>query len=575
MGSRRRGEGAQGGRGARKSAVSIRPVKTANVPIGSNAALWLRAHWKLALLAIVFLHLLLAYLVFLPQPHTGGDNAGYLTLAKSLLQRHQYRDLYDPAEPIHTQYPPVYPAILAVALTLGLKPWVQLKIINILFSAVAVAFSYLWIRRHGRPEMAVGVAAILALAPGVLDQGHWLLSDVPFWAITMVAVWAWQRVPEGFNKHFIIAVVMTVVAYFTRSAGLPLLIAAFGWLALRRRWSQLAVFAAVIIPLAFLWWLRAKSKGGVDYVSQFWSLDPYNPALGRIHFIDLFTRMRDNGGHYISRHLPVLLFGKEGMVPLSVIIIALGVYGWVRHMRHPGIGELFLPLYIGLLLVWPAVWSGERFLLPALPFILFYAGDGLVRLTRMLTRNAARVPAFVACVLLIFFGVPATMEAHAFSQQCMSEYRAGDRYACLPEPYKDYYHIAELSPRLLPDHSAVLSRKARSFYIISNGVPGRQFPLSDDPAKFFAEAASAKARYVVYDGLDALSQAYLAPVLLRKSNAFCILFSLGPERAAVFGIDLATAAQDQQPGTGSFRQCDESYWRSAAVRDSVMRGLIQ
>lgn len=572
MGSKK---GKQVGRSAGRQVKAKTPP--AHLPTRPPAYLSpLRANWHWGLLALVAIHILLHYLVFLPQPHTGGDNAGYLTLAKSLLERHQYRDLYDSTEPIHTQYPPVYPLILAVGIMLGLKPWVQFKIITIAFSALAVAFTYLWIRRRGRPELALGVAAILAVAPGVLDQGHWVLSDVPFWGITMVAVWAWQRLPDGFNTRFAVAVVMTVLAYFTRSAGLPLLIGASAFLVWRRRWPQLAVFAATIGPLAFLWWLRAKQKGGVDYVSQFWSLDPYNPAAGRIHFFDLFTRMRDNGGHYVSRHLPVLLFGREGMVALSGLIILLGLYGWIVRMRRPGVSELFLPFYIGLLLVWPAVWSGERFLLPALPFILFYAGDAIARLTRLVVRNGTRLPAFVACLLLILFGIPATTEAHRMSELCMQEYRGGDRYACLPDAYKDYYHIAELAKRILPEHSAVLSRKARSFYIISGGVPGRQFPLSDDPEKFFAEARAARARYVVYDGLDALSQAYVVPTLLKHPGAFCILFSLGQERAAVFGIDLAGATSiEQRPAAGAFKPCGDEYWKNSAVRDSLQQGLIR
>ncbi|HEX6559313.1 MAG TPA: hypothetical protein VF021_07615, partial [Longimicrobiales bacterium] len=210
----------------------------------------MRKHWKWALVLLMVAHVGLSLLVFEPEPHTGGDNAGYLALAKSLLQNHQYRDIYDPAAPPHTQYPPVFPAILAVAITLGVKPWVQLKLLIVAFSAAAVAFSYLWMRRHGRPELATGVAAVLAFSPGVLAQNHWVLSDVPFWAMTMVAVWAWQRMPDGLRARFFVAVLLTTLAYFTRSAGLPLLLAAGAWLAWRRRWKQLIVFAAVIVPLA-------------------------------------------------------------------------------------------------------------------------------------------------------------------------------------------------------------------------------------------------------------------------------------------------------------------------------------
>lgn len=543
--------------------------------MGAHFGLLLRTHWKWVLATIVAVHVLLALLSFQPAPHTGGDNAGYLTLARSLLERHAYLDLYDSTAPPHTQYPPVFPAILAVALTLGLTSWVKLKLVIIAFSATAVAFSYLWMRRRGRPELATAVGLLLAISPGVLEQTHWVLSDVPFWAITMIALWAWQRMPNDLRTRFVIAVFATVLAYFTRSAGLPLLIAAFAWLALHRRWKQVAIFAAAIAPLAFLWWLRSKSQGGVDYVSQFWSLDPYNPAAGRIGLADLFTRVQENGARYTSRHLPVLLFGVEGLLPVSILIFGLASYGWVlriRHLRRAAIGELFLPLYIGLIMVWPAVWSGERFLLPALPLLLFYAGDGLVRLARMLSLSITRLVPAAAAALLVLFGLPATAEQVRIGRECTAQFRAGDQYACLPEPYKDYYRIAELAPRILPDRAAVLSRKHRSFYIVG-GVAGRQFPLSNDPDTFFREAAEARARYVVFDGIDGLAQNYVAPVLLRKSNAFCILFGLGQGRAIVFGIEPA-AARTAQPGDGSFAPCGDEYWRSVAVKDSVLTGLI-
>jgi hypothetical protein len=529
------------------------------------------------LAGLIVLHVMLALLVFQPAPHTGGDNAGYLTLARSLLERHEYLDLYDPAEPPHTKYPPVFPAILAIALALGLKPWVQLKLLTVGFSALAVAFSYLWIRRRGRPELATGVGLLLAVSPGVLEQSHWVLSDVPFWALTMVAIWAWQYVSPSLRGRFIIAVAMTACAYFTRSAGLPLLLAAGTWLALRRRWLQLASFAVVIVPLALWWWLRARVPGGVDdYATQFWAIDPYNPAAGRIGMADLFSRIGDNAGRYLSRHLPVLLFGKEGMLPVSVSIVALALYGWIMRIRKPGIGELFFPIFLGLLLVWPAVWSAERFLLPALPFVLFYAGDGLVRVARLMSRHAARLVPAAAAALLILFGIPATSEAIRSGRQCTQIYRAGDRYACLAQPWQDFFRMAELAPRVLPDDAVVLSRKERSFYIVG-GVRGRHFPLSPEPTTFFEAAANARARYVVFDGLDGLSQSYLAPVLLGRVEAFCILFSLGRDGPVLFGIDSAAATRLPDTGArsgGSFAQCGNEYWRSPAVKDSLYNGLI-
>jgi len=237
-------------------------------------------------------------------------------------------------------------------------------------------------------------------------------------------------------------------------------------------------------------------------------------------------------------------------------------------MRRPRISELFLPLYIGLLLIWPAVWSGERFLLPALPFILFYAGDALVRLLRMTAPPAARlVPAAVAGVLVLM-GIPQLSQATQLSSECMALYRAGDRYACWSQPWKDYAAIAEVVPRALPDKSAILSRKPRTFYVIS-GVPGQVFPLNPAPDSFFKAVRETGARYVLFDGIDALAQAYVAPVLMSRSNSFCIMFGLGQDRATLFGIRPAMAPP---PSTPNFELCGPEFWRSAAIRDSVLNG---
>ena len=544
---------------------------------GSRFGLLLRAHWKLVLAATVLLHIVVAYLALFPAPHTGGDNAAYRALARSLLERHEYREIYDPLAPIHTQYPPGFPLILALASIVGINTWFKIKLLIIAFSATAVAFSYLYIRRHGRPELATGVALLIALAPGVIEQSHWELSDTPFWAVTMIAVWAWQRLPNEMRGRFAIAVLATTFAYFTRSAGLPLIIAAFAWLGLHKRWKQLAVFAAVILPLAFLWWLRARQQGGVDYVGQFWFVNPYDPSLGHIGVTDLFARMKDNSVRYITRHLPILLFGREGFLPLSILILGLGVAGWavrIKKLMRAGVGEMFLPLYIGLILVWPAVWAGERFLMPALPFILFYAGDALVRAMRLISRDAARpIPAAVAA-LLVIIAIPSLAGQIEVGKACTASYKEGDEYACLPESFKDFYRMAALAPRVLPEGSAVLSRKERSFFIVG-GVPSRQYPLSAEPDSFFKRAAELRARYVVLDGIDGLSQNYLMPVLLKKSNAFCILFSLGPGRASFFGIDQAAGALPEAvPGDGSFAPCGDEYWKSTAVKDSLMKGLI-
>jgi hypothetical protein len=253
-----------------------------------------RRHPVAIAVALLLLHVGLALLTFEPRPHTGGDNAAYITLGRSLLEHGTYTELWDPVAGPHTKYPPVFPAVLAIAMALGLTPWVQLKLVVLSFSAAAVVFSFLWLRRRRRCMTALAVGIVLAVAPGILREGRWILSDVPFWAFTMVALWSFERLRPDDWKRFGVGVAAIVLAYFTRSAGLPLVLAALGWLAWRRLWPQLGVLAAAVGVPALLWWLRTRAHGPTGYVSEFWRIDPYIPALGNVGPTDLLLRMIEN-----------------------------------------------------------------------------------------------------------------------------------------------------------------------------------------------------------------------------------------------------------------------------------------
>ncbi|MGH7506367.1 MAG: hypothetical protein ACRELX_11980, partial [Longimicrobiales bacterium] len=379
--------------------------------------------------------------------------------------------------------------------------------------------------------------------------------------------------PPGLRPRFVIAFVAAVVAYFTRSAGLPLVLAAAGWLGLRRRWRQLGIFAAVLVPLALLWYLRAKMQGGVDYVGQFWAVDPYAPELGRISAGDFFGRMAQNAGNYLRIHLPVLLAGSVATGPFlaGLAMLLLALTGWIRRLRRPGVAELLLPLYLGLLLAWPAVWSGERFLLPAMPLLLFYAGDALVAGAERFRPRSGLLTGAAAVVLVTLMAIPANGVAIREGTICLARYRAGDMYPCLTPEWSDFFDMATLAGRALPEDAAILSRKPRLLYGLA-GVRGRNYPMSMEPDVFFAAAADAGARYVIFDRLGRQAQAYLAPTIVRRPQAFCLMTSMPLTSTTLLGVLPGAATMTDRADIGApveFPACPVEFWGSAAVRDSV------
>jgi len=528
---------------------------------------WIHGRPGHVALAIGALHLMLALFAFNPAPHLGGDNAAYLSLARSLVERHDYVSLWDPALPAHTQYPPVWPAIVAVMWIAGLRGLVAMKFAVLAFSAAAVAFSYLWLRRATTAGIALGVGVLLAVSPGVLELSHWELSDVPAWAFTMLALWASthlagapERERQGdeprHGRWLAVLVAGAVLGNFTRSAGLPLVVAAFAWLALRRRWRDLAVFAAAFLPLAFLWWLWGKENGGAGYVGYLWQVDPYQPSLGTADTLEILRRLGVNAVRYCGMHIPVLLsWNGVNRYWLSVPIVLLAIAGWTRRLRRPGLAEVWTPPFVGLLLLWPSTWSSERFILPLLPLLLCYAAEALRDAARLLRWPAApRLVPLAAGAALLLIALPGIGRVTQAGMTCRMEYSGGDPFPCMTDEFKEFFELALKSRGKLPPGSTVLSRKATIFFVYS-GYRSRTYPLSANPDTLYAAAREIGAHYVVIDNIPGLSALYLQPILLARRDDFCALPDLYYPGTALLRIEPGSPVRTGIPPS-SFRLCD-------------------
>jgi hypothetical protein len=522
---------------------------SASAPTRSPAWSEIVRPWHVAA-ALALLHLALALLSLDPTLHHGGDSAAYLALARSMLERGTYQELWDPAMRPHTQYPPGWPLLLAGAMTLGVKPWVGFKIMGILCSAGAVALAYLWARRVSTAAVALAVGVLVAVSPGVLDLARWELSDVPFWCFTMLALWAFARAEErrppdaapapDAQRRFLLALALAsaavLMAYATRSAGVPMVAAAGAWLVWRRHWRGLALFSAIVGSYATAWWARGQALGGASYVGHLWYVDPYQPGLGTVNVAGMFARVLRNGYKYTTDHLPYLLLGDRQTVVALIVgagLLLLAAAGWAMRLRRAGVAELWLPLYLGLLLIWPAEWSGERFILPILPVLLVCAAE-VVRWGGRRLGRPAMLGAGLTGVLLIA-GLPRTTSEIALAAECRVAYGPENRYPCLPQNWLDYLNLATASRGNLPPNSAVLARKPTLFWAQS-GYRARAYPFSADPDTLIAAAREAGAEYLMLDHLDNMSTMYLGPVLMQRPQAFCVVEAAGPNRATLMKL---------------------------------------
>jgi 4-amino-4-deoxy-L-arabinose transferase-like glycosyltransferase len=459
----------------------------------------------LSLTVVLLIQSILVARVFTPQPHSGGDNAGYVSLAYSLLDQGEYREIWDPEEPPHTKYPPVLPILLAGVMLLGVKGWAGLKLIPAFSTVLAVAFTFLWVRDRKGLLPAFIVALLFGLSESVLYYSQWILSDPTFLALTMAALWAFKRASatdsgagsggergltedgSGDGRRWMaLAMGMVVLAYFTRSAGLPLVVAGFLSLGLRKSWKTLGIFSVVIGIPALLWWLRGTMVGGSEYVSEFWLLDPYQPHLGTVGLGGLVQRGGENLVAYVTRIIPAGILGDAvpHVAPIGLGFALFSLFGWVLCLRERvGVAELFLPLYLGLVLLWPQAWSGDRFSLPLLPLMFFYTVVAFGWLAGSLPK---RVSGVAAAVLLLLVGIPSGLEWNRIALQagsCRDVTASGNSTMCLAQGQAEYFALAEWSGKNLPAGAAVTTRKPRAFFLMS-GVKARSIPMVQGADEF-------------------------------------------------------------------------------------------
>lgn len=531
-----------------------------------------------AVVAIVTFALI--WLAMSPAPHNGGDNAGYLTLAHSLLTEGAYLDLWRPDHAPHTKYPPLYPLVLSVLMAFGATSWIAFKS----FSAVCVVgtavLTYAWVAQRRNRWGAAVLALVVALSPGFLWASNWILSDPLFVLLTMGALYAFGRVESsgGFrvrkgdeaaapDRSVLVWIALggtaAVLSTFTRTAGLPVVLAVGGSLFLARRRHALAVFGAGFLVPQLLWWWRSRGTGDAAYISEFWMIDPYDPSLGTAGVGDLLARVWENLSGYTLTHIPAGLttYPEGTLKALGALLLGLALVGWgVRVRERVGFAELFTPLYYGLILLWPAVWSGDRFALPLFPVLLFYAWGGLdVVLGRLHVRASAPAAVVFAAILLVP-SLKGWSEANERAAACRVAVDQNGPFACYGEGFQEFVRAARWMGENALDGAVVFVRKPRIFYTLS-GLSSDTYPFTTDPDEFFAAAERAGVSYVILDRVGPQGYGYVAQVVQARPGRFCSFGGIGGDPGGARTELLGIFSEDQ--GVSQLGACPPGMIRSS------------
>jgi 4-amino-4-deoxy-L-arabinose transferase-like glycosyltransferase len=333
--------------------------------------------WPLAL-GLLAVHFVAAWSLRIPGITTGGDDAVYVQLARSLLD-FDYRETFYVGSPPHVKYPPGYPALLAALTVVGGERIDLFLGAGILLSVAALALLADAARRRFSPELGALFLVAVVLNPRLLSYAGMLMSEALFVFLMALSVWGAARAADSPQKKWLVlAGAAAIGAMLTRSAGVTIVAAlSVTWLLQRRYRPAFGMIVAGGLGLAgwLAWTMFAPEPipggAGEEYIA-----DTFLVLRKKEHFIvvEIALRAIGNASRYLTRDFPAQLplpyvAGTviDNVVALSVIAL-LSLAGLLVAVRRLGYLLAVVIAYAGLIFIWP--WPVSRFFTVLIPPLL-------------------------------------------------------------------------------------------------------------------------------------------------------------------------------------------------------------
>lgn len=500
---------------------------------------------KAIFLLLLLVNFLLIMFLYDPKLFTGGDNATYLTLAKSLLQGSGYRDLFDPTAPAHTQYPPGFPLILMPGLIIFDNNFALIKFIIIGLSLGGFALFYLMLKRKEGNRDWLFPLLILTVSPIILEYSHWILSEIPYLFFSLLAVYLFERFSVLKKNNIIFFILMAIsvtFVYFIRTIGMSLVLACFVYLLYKKRWKELVILAVIVAIFIIPWQIRTSKVGGQagGYLQPFFAKDPYDPELGNITLTEYFVRVIANFKLYTFYVIPQILFpvinGGTLLNILGFVSLVLFIIGFIVVIKRKtfGLWGLYFIFFIGITFSWPQVWSGDRFLIPIVPFLIYYFFIGLRNFAQWLRFKSLSL---IAVFLMIILALSDSIKKIPNNLSNLIAYLKGNKYAGYPLDWQRYFETLNWIKDNTEKDAIVVSRKPEFTYLLGQRK-SFLYRYSSDPQKLINDFYEKKANYLLFDSFywTGTTRKYIGPVLQRYPDKFELVYKSPQPEMYVFKI---------------------------------------
>jgi len=478
--------------------------------------------WKeIGLILIITLGLYL--FTFDAKLDLNGDNVDYYLLGKAISQGEGYTTIWYPGSPPFSHRPIGYPVIIAISMTLGISSIMAIKWINfLLLSGLLILFYRISEKITQNKLLAFVITLIIGLNIHILHFSFIIMSEIPFLFFSILAVYFLVKLEvndifsfKNYNLWLMVSALSC--AYHIKSLGIALLFAFLIYFFSQKKWKQGVATISGFIFLALPYYIRNKMLGvGSSYLASVTFKNPYRRELGTMEIFDYFGRIFNNIVRYISIEIPrsVAPFFLEteattGSWITGILISAIIIFALLRLKKYRALlFSLFLGTF-GILLLWPEVWFGIRFVMPLIPFILFLCVYGIYEIFHHFKLNHKLILGLIIIIIALNF--------NSYSQYNMKS-KAG-----YPMAYTNYFNLASWAKKNSNPGDVFIARKPQFFYLFSNRQVNKYKYTADDK-ELLKDLERQKAKYVVIEQLGyGSTPRYLVPAIQKNMSRFQVV----------------------------------------------------
>lgn len=482
-----------------------------------------------------------------------GDNTEFVILARSLAQGQGLSLISRPVPSPGSKFPPGFPIMLAPVAALfaldddtATADWIAMKWVVAVLFAGSMALFYLLISDQWARLPALVATALCLTNPLLVDYGHQVMSELPYLFFSLLSLLlierSMKRKEVRGNYWFYGALAAIMWAYYVRSVGVVLVAAVIFYIVQQRHYLKALVTGVAAGLAALPWWLRNSALGkGSFYLKQLFLENPYYEERGVMDLTSYADRLWFNTMGYLTREIPGALYPPlrpqeelalwtpdvGALLHISTLLLvalaAYTVYLCMRRGQHLLIFN-YIILLMGTQIVWP--WLSDRFLIPVLPFFIFFAVRVASDVVERLRQRAVRWGA----IALVSTAAAAGLVVNVSALGDLVEKAEGE-YAYT---YRSYYAVGRWLKDNVSEDAVIACRKPFWMYVVS-GRKSVVYPYKDPPA-VLASIDENGVDYVVVGELSLTTVRHLVPTIRLFPHRFDLLYQIKGTETFLFKV---------------------------------------